>query len=556
MSDNRPVLVVGSGPSGLTAALTLRKNDIPIRVIERRGVFSGGIRGTAYQPRVQEIFESLGVLDEIEANSTLALQMAVHGSGLEIVSTVEWAEEADPSPGVPYVRVRSLHQSTVEQILRAHLEKLGVQVELNTEIVGLEQREDHVIARLKTLQGESEDGFSYVVAGDGAKGTVRKMLGVPFVGETKEEDTMLVGNVEVPDFDRNFWHRWGNFVTKFAALKPIPPAPMFQIQILGKQLPSTLPTDLEGIQALFNDIAQSSDIKLNSATWVSAWHANIRMADKFSVGRVFLIGDSAHCHSPAGGQGANSGITDGFNVAYKIALVHKGIASSSLLDSYQLERMPVIAEMLKLTNSLHNTTWPKLPPSTLDATVADTNTKDDQIARPRHLLQLGVNYRWSSVVFEGREPASAEEAHSDPYGVAGSRLRAGDRAPDAPELVESGHGERARLFEVIRGANMHHVLVFSGPKGAEEVLEDVSKLGRYTRIGIASIIVLSPLGIDGGNAVIEGARQFVDTKGHAYAGYEVGADEGMFVVIRPDGMIGAFAKRVSQVNEYFGLFLA
>ncbi|KAI0314515.1 FAD/NAD-P-binding domain-containing protein [Amylostereum chailletii] len=548
------VLVVGAGPSGLVAALTLRRNGVPVRLIDRRTIYHGAIRGTSIQPRTLELLELLGVLKDVLDISTPPYTMAIHGTGHEVVSDIQWADEADPSPGIPYAGPINLHQSTFEEVLRKSVEKLGVTIELGVELLGYEQDVDaegavggdSVGVRLRLPAGEEvREEFEYVVAADGARGSTRRMLGLEFLGETKETDRMLVANTECTDIDREHWHRWGQFGKLVFFLKPVPPAPTFQIQSLGPDLPSPLPPDNDAIQKLFNAVSQSSNIQLRNSSWMSEWRANMRMVSRFSVGRVYLVGDSAHCHSPTGGQGTNTGITDAFNLTWKIALVHHKLSPPSLLESYASERMPVVAEMLNLTAQLHALAFhaPRrgaMPPSTLDARGA-VQASADPMFRPKHVLQLGVNYRWSSIVREGREADGARDATAEhsPYGVAGSRLRAGDRAPDAPALVEGEGGRARRLFELIRGGSKHAILVFTSS------VAPLPALDRYCRLGVASVVVLHPQGAASHPAHVgEDVRCFVDTAGHAYAGYEVEGRATMFVVVRPDGMIGAYATGV------------
>ncbi|KAI0314949.1 FAD/NAD-P-binding domain-containing protein [Amylostereum chailletii] len=566
------ILIVGSGPAGLITALALQRSGVSIRIIDRKDKPHGGIRGTAIQPRSLETLEALGVLDEVLTISTPPYTMAIHGAGKEILSEIQWAERANGSPGIPYDETISLHQSTFEEVLRRNLRRRGIQVEWGVELVKYDQdAEDSVGVRLRTGLGETHERYKFVIAADGAKGSTRRMLGLAFVGKTDEVRAMYSANVECTDIDREHWHRWGEFNTKAFFLKPIPPAPLFQIQALGPHVPASFPDNDEGMQKLFDDISHASDIRLRNVSWVSEWKANVRMVDKFSVGRVFLVGDAAHCHSPAGGQGTNSGIMDAFNLSWKLTLVLKHGAALALLDTYHIERMPVIAEMLDLTQHLYKLV--AIPPSVsaLEPRPAAGHGKDadDPMWRPKTVLQLGINCRWSPIVFEGRALEDEKKSETmraqvglDPYGVSSSRLRAGDRAPDAPllrELSDAMNMEAApgiRLFQVFqeRSGAIHSVLVFANALSARDVIEP---LGRYTRAGLASLIMLMPptgppcTAADTDDNVH--VRYLVDTAGHAYSGYEVQrrGQKPTFVVVRPDGMIGAYATSIAQVHVYF-----
>ncbi|KAI0065250.1 FAD/NAD-P-binding domain-containing protein [Artomyces pyxidatus] len=547
-----PVLVVGAGPCGLIAAITLRKNGVPVRIIERREGLHGAIRGTAVQPRMLEILESLGLLQDVQAISTPPFTIAVHGIGNEVLSHVVFAEESEASPGTPYLGMVNVSQAELEKVLRRHLELIGANVEMGVEMVALEQDKEKVTVTFRTKEGESTEQYNYVVAADGTRGPTRKLLDIPFIGKSKEEDTMIVANVECTDIDREHWHRWGEFGKKIFFLKPVLPAPSFQVQSMGVDLPKPPPDNTENLQKMFEDISKCRDIKLQNASWISEWRANIRMASKFAVGRVFLVGDSAHCHSPAGGQGTNTGVTDALNLAWKLALVFKGLASPTLLDTYESERMPIVAEMLNVTDKLHHLAWTEMPPSTLESGGQEAQA-NDPMWRPKHLLQLGVNYRWSRIVLEGRETEKDRgTVESNPYGVAGARLRAGDRAPDAPNLVETPSGDRMRLFAVLAGGNVHTVLVFLGQQPTD-IERDIQAMAKYRDAGVASIAVIYPRGFV--PKAVAGSRCFEDTGGHAYDGYELGEDSVTYVVVRPDGMIGAYAKTVEQLFHFFTFFM-
>ncbi|TFY80920.1 hypothetical protein EWM64_g3088 [Hericium alpestre] len=538
MSEHASILIVGSGPAGLISALTLRKNGVPVRIVERLKEFNGGVRGPGIQPRTQELLSFLGVLDDVSAIGMKAHQIGKHGVGKEIVAEVPWAEYADDLPSVPYRSITDVNQSAFEGVIRGHLEKLGTHVENGVELVGIEQTDDKVTVKLSIDGEETTEEYDYVIAADGAKGRSRRMLGIPFVGETKEEDVMLLANVECTDIDRDHWHTWGEFGQKLFAMKPISPAPLFQIQSLGPELPRPLPNDTEDYQELLNYISQSTDIKISNVTCASQWRANIRMAEKFGVGRVFLAG---------GAQGANTGMQDAANIAWKLALVFKGLAKPSLLTTYEAERQPVVAEMLNLTSQLHNHAFHG--ESTLGAK-KDAGREGDPYWRPKTGLQLGINCRWSPIVVDGRDD-DQKTVESNAYGVSGDKLRAGDRAPEAPGLIEVPSWVETSVFKLISGYDRHHVLVFAG----EEADANVAPFAGYCERAIADVSVITPAGRK--LPPMEGVRSFEDRAGHAYEGYEVSASVSApaYIVVRPDGIIGAYATSVEQVHKYFSAFL-
>ncbi|KAF9007718.1 FAD/NAD-P-binding domain-containing protein [Hymenopellis radicata] len=530
-----PILIVGGGPAGLISALTLSANGVPFHIIDRRETFHEGIRGTALQPRTLELLQSLGLFEDVKAISTPPYLMAVHAAGREIASEVNWADEAHASPSIPHPGPVTVNQSVFEG------------VELGIELVDVRQGDEQVTAKLKSKDGEYEESYAYVIAADGAKGSIRSLLGISFLGESKESDLMFTANIKSTDIDPTHWHRWGVFGEKIFFLKPVVPAPMFHVQAMGANLPDPLPQSTEEIQAMFNDISQSQDIHLTDATCISVWRANIRMADKFRAGRVFLVGDSAHCHSPAGGQGSNTGMLDAVNISWKLSAVFKGLALPTLLDTYEAERMPVVAEMLNLTKQLHHLAFTRMPTSTLEGRQT-AERYNDPMWRPKHTLQLGVNYRWSPIVLEGR--AIEATAEKSPYGIDGAKLRAGDRAPDATSLRDIHTGSEATLFSLVSGTNIHTILIFAGLASIDfdEVQSNYSNIARVLAVFPSSVGHLGP-------PLSRNVRGVSDSARTAYTAYEVDERECTYVVIRPDGFIGAFAKRPEQIQSYFSEFI-
>ncbi|KAF8712021.1 hypothetical protein AX14_013156 [Amanita brunnescens Koide BX004] len=184
-----PVLVVGGGPSGLAAALTLLRNRIPVRIIDKEPHHRIGQRATGLWPRTFEVFHFLDV-PEIHDRSTPAIPFREYKPGtLEIVKEFEMFKYIHPTPSVPYTNPRFCGQPALEGVLRSHLEKYGCTVELSTALESFEQNDDHVLAKLvQTIDGkEVSETFkaSYVIGADGAKGVCRKHLGLTFLEKPK-----------------------------------------------------------------------------------------------------------------------------------------------------------------------------------------------------------------------------------------------------------------------------------------------------------------------------------------------------------------------------------
>jgi hypothetical protein len=230
-------------------------------------------------------------------------------------------------------------------------------------------------------------------------------------------------------------------------------------------------------------------VKLRNATWLSTWRFNVRMVDRYRVGRAFLAGDAAHVHSVAGGLGMNTGIQDAWNLGWKLAHVLTGQARPELLDTYQEERLPVAAWTLDLTSTAHGKT-----------NVAPKPGVGVEVVVSQDVLGLGIHYRWSSL---------AEEHDQRPEGA----VRAGDRAPDAP--CHGADGRPVRLLDRC-GGGVFTLLAFGSP--ARAALDGWGSGMRGLRIG--------PEASDSGPA------DLIDTDGHARRSYGMGG--GGLVLVRPD----------------------
>jgi 2-polyprenyl-6-methoxyphenol hydroxylase-like FAD-dependent oxidoreductase len=341
MANNPKVLVVGAGPVGLTLANELARHGIAVRIVDKAAARTDKSKALVLWSRTLELLDDAGYVKPF-----LSAGFAAHGAqisnGRDVVARVT-LDSIDSR--FPYALM--IAQSETERVLEEQLLTHGVTVERSTEMTGLADKGNAVEATLKKADGGSETVTADWLAGcDGAHSTVRHGLALSFEGSTMDSDWWLAdGNIaglEPKDRLHIFWHRDG-----ILAFFPIGGERWRVIGDLGVAAGAERadPT-VEQINTMLKQRA-TPGISFSNPIWLSAFRINERKVKEYAKGRVFLAGDAAHIHSPAGGQGMNTGMQDAFNLAWKLALVIEGSARRSLLDSYSPERSAVGDRVLK-----------------------------------------------------------------------------------------------------------------------------------------------------------------------------------------------------------------
>jgi len=350
------VLIVGAGPVGLTLAIELARFGLRPRIVDRNNARTTQSRALALWGRTLELLDRAGC-----AEAFIAAGRQVRGANLFSAGKRIAYIDLTRIPGAhPYSLM--LPQSETERLLEEHLRTLGVRVERNTEMLDFIDRGTGVQTRLRHADGHIETAQSdWVVGCDGAHSPVRHVLQLPFAGHTLPSDWLIADvhlqGLPTPEDElATYWHADG-----MVALFPLTTGRYRVIADVGRA-DTDRPQDptLAQVQAIV-DRRGPGGIVLSDAVWLSGFRINERKVSRYRKGRVFLAGDAAHVHSPAGGQGMNTGMQDAFNLAWKLALAWRGVADADLLlDSYDSERGAVAAKVLadagRLTRvaTLHN----------------------------------------------------------------------------------------------------------------------------------------------------------------------------------------------------------
>ena len=323
------VLISGAGPVGLTMANELVRHGISVRIVDKSAERTDKSKALVLWSRTLELFDHAGYVAPF-----LAAGQQAHGAqmsnGKDVIARIS-LDDIDS----PYPYALMIPQSDTERVLEEQLAKRGVKVERTVALESFSDQGNQVEAVLRKASGESETlAADWLIGCDGAHSTVRHGLGFTFDGTTQPSDWYLadghISGLEPQDRLHIFWHKDG-----ILAFFPITEGRWRVIADLGPAQGDAHCPDptLQEVQALIT-LRGKDGIVIKDAYWLAAFRINERKVAEYGSGRAFLAGDAAHIHSPAGGQGMNTGMQDAFNLAWKLALVIGGVCKPALLDSY------------------------------------------------------------------------------------------------------------------------------------------------------------------------------------------------------------------------------
>lgn len=400
---NTDVLIVGAGPTGLALACQLIRYGIDFQIIDKNETTTPHSKAIGVQARTLEIYEQIGLAEKLIAEGTLATraQIIVGGKIRGEVFFGEYGKGMSPYPFFLFVE-----QGIHERILNDFIESHGKSVTWRTEVESFTQNEDGVSALIKNPDGTSQEvNAKYLVGCDGAKSLTRHSLGLEFSGGTLER-LFYVADVQI---DWDFAH--GAFCVCLARESVTAFFPMRGAEN-NYRIVGTFPEGHERGEGeiLYEEVERQIvadtelELDITKVNWFSVYKVHSRSVNAFSKGRCFLAGDSAHIHTPAGAQGMNTGIQDGYNLAWKLAFVLKGEASPKLLDTYNEERLPNAKRLIQTTDRFFllgaSKSWLAAFIRTRVAPYI-ANFVFRQSALRKRLFplvsQIGINYRGSSL---------------------------------------------------------------------------------------------------------------------------------------------------------------
>ena len=424
------VLIVGAGPTGLVLALWLTRLGVRVRIIDKLAGPATTSRALAVQARTLELYRQLDLAEAVvsRGHKVPALNLWAEGRRKAHIDFTHIGAEL-----TPYAFIEVFPQDEHERLLIDRLSAAGVSVERQTELLDVEDEPSRAVARLKHHDGSEERCEArFVAACDGARSVVREALGLGFPGGTYQ-DVFYVADVDASGPAVNGELHVDLDVADFVAVFPL--ASTGRVRLVG----SVRETAAAANNHTFEDVGRRAVENLNMAVskvnWFSTYRVHHRVAEHFRKGRVFLLGDAAHVHSPVGGQGMNTGIGDAVNLAWKLASVLQGRSADGLLDSYEPERIGFARKLVATTDRAFNIVTAegrmadlvrtRIAPAALSGLLRFQRVKDLLF---KTASQMSVHYR-SSPLSEGkaghlsggdRLPWTGGSGTADNFGAASS----------------------------------------------------------------------------------------------------------------------------------------
>jgi 2-polyprenyl-6-methoxyphenol hydroxylase-like FAD-dependent oxidoreductase len=524
------VLIVGAGPTGLTLAAELRRRDVDCLLIDALGAPQHWDRATVVHPRSLEIFEALGIVDRFIAAGTPQRAARLHSAGKVLV-------ELDFSlSGAPYPYNLGLSEEDTERFLTEYLEAKGGSVERSTRLVALTQDSGGVTVTVERGGREEQVRAAWLVGCGGYHSPVREALGIPMAGHDIEEpwavfDASLAGRED--DFDTTLVYLEETMVI----LTPLP-GRRFRVY--------TRPRDdgedfVAAATAVLRPYLPGQElVEIENPT---RFRCHAKIATRYREGRALLAGDAAHVCSPSQGHGMNTGIGDAVNLAWKLALVTEGDADPKILDSYEVERRAVAAEVIATGEGMEDMgnfdgeAGRAARDAEVRAALTDPDTAHSEAVAE---AELNIDYRDSPIV-AGRHDRAGSPDGGGPS-VEAAPLQAGDRLPDLGPVTAAPGASQVRLHRLAHRPG-HTLLAIAVGDGGEELPHLFAEL--------EALVARSPL-FDAAFALATAPDQSPVGTIHPEAAAALGVKRLAVLAIRPDRHVGLIREdgSIADVEAY------
>ncbi len=532
------VLIVGAGPVGLTAAAALSQLGVACRVIDKNAQAVTESRALGIQARTIELLDRLGLVEPFLAEGVLGQAGRIFLDGQEKIH-FEFSHLESPYPCVLL-----LEQNRTERLLGQFVTGQGVSVDRLTELTALEQDPAGVNCTLRRADGGEEIcRAQYVLGCDGAHSTVRKQLGLNFAGEAFPGNFLLADvhlGCDWPHDEVRVYTGKRGFLAAF-------PITGSRWRVVSRLPDDLIPPQNATIELLTKMCVEQgpADMQPHDPLWLNIFRISSRVVERFREGRVFLAGDAAHIHSPAGGQGMNTGMQDAVNLSWKLALAVRNRGSQRLLDSYDAERRPNAEELVHATERATHALMNQGAAASVFRRAAMTVLGKFEFVREKiasEMSEIEIRYRKSPIC--GEHVQSLHEwLLPSPDAAPHPRLKdclefaagphPGDRAPDAEGLCRAA-GDSRRLFQEWRKDLRHQLLLFAGLAPQRKRLAQLESFVQQVNSAGAGLINATLIRPGLGKPMP--GRVLYDTQALAHTRY--GARHECLYLVRPDGYVG------------------
>ncbi len=524
MSNHLPVLIIGAGPTGLMMACELKRHDIPFRIIDKKSTRTQGSNATWVQTRTLEIFDAMGIADRFLKIGHQCDAINLYANGERLVN-------------IPFDKIDSIYpfvlmlsQSDTERLLNERLEESNNKVEREVELIDVKQTKNGVESTVRYSDGHTEGITSnWVIACDGINSTVRNKCQITFPGNDLPEQFMVADaqmSTFLPHNEMHVFFDKGTIFPDKGTLFTAFPWGENKYRICAN-LYQDAPRQSFAEHEVREVVAERTygNYVVDSISWISPFWIHCKIMDQMRLGPIFFAGDAAHTHSPLGGQGMNTGLQDAHNLAWKLALVIKEKANKSLLDSYQLERYPIVNETVNQTEFLTNMAlfdnlfFDKLQKFTQK--ISQNSNLSTEICT--QLTQLSIQYKESPVI-DASEMINKQSPQP------------GERAPNV--IMNNSK----KMYDYINNT-LHNVLLFTGNKPTKDDLTKLKELQKSINIKFADLVKVS---IIASEEINDAENIILDTEGAIHQRYNIKAP--YIYINRPDDYIAYCSKKLDSVS--------